>query len=126
MNPLTRNNHKRTLSQETTKNEPNPKKQSQMPKTKSEETTKSSAAMPDGEVCGGFWSGGGIACRLDSSNYVVTEVGGRGGTEQAFTGVRCFANSPFPEEEGTVYVGGYDPNFFPSEHTAYIFKCRPA
>lgn len=73
----------------------------------------------------GFWSGGGICCRLNATNYAVTEVGGPGGTNQALTGVRCFAISPFAEEEGTIYVGGYDPNKNPSEHTAFIFKCRP-
>jgi len=74
---------------------------------------------------GGFWSGGGIICRVSSSNYFVTQVGGRGGVGQPLTGVRCFANSPFPSEPNAVYCGGYDCNFFPSEHTAWIYKATP-
>ena len=31
----------------------------------------------------GYWSGGGICCRLNATNYAVTEVGGPGGTNRA-------------------------------------------
>ena len=71
----------------------------------------------------GYWSGAGICCRVAAQDYFVMEVGGRGGTRRALTAVRCFAQSPFPEEEGTIYFGGYDCNNFPSEHTAWIYKC---
>ena len=54
------------------------------------------------------------------STYMV-----RRSSAHSWGGVRCFAISPFAEEEGTIYVGGYDPNNSPSEHTAFIFKCRP-
>jgi len=73
-----------------------------------------------------YWAGAGIACRVNGHDYFVIEVGGVGGTGQALTAVRCFENSPFPEEPNTIYFGGYDCNSCPSNHTAWIWKCTPA
>jgi len=74
----------------------------------------------------GFWAGGGFAIRKGPGEYEVMEVGGpRASPKQVkpvLTAVRCYANSPFPEEPGVVYFGGYDCNSFPSQHTAWIYK----
>ncbi|CAK9020205.1 Uncharacterized protein SCF082_LOCUS14825 [Durusdinium trenchii] len=71
----------------------------------------------------GFWAGGGFAVRVAENDYYVLEVGGRGSkVQRPLTAVRCFEVSPFPEEEGSIYFGGYDCNSFKSNHTAWIYK----
>lgn len=74
----------------------------------------------------GYWAGAGITCRVAGNDYFTIEVGGRGGTGRKLTAVRCFANSPFPDDPNSVYFGGYDCNSAPSEHTAWVYKCQPA
>lgn len=38
------------------------------------------------------------------------------------TAVRCYKGSPFPEEPGVVYFGGYDCNNSPCEDTAWVYR----
>uniref|UniRef100_A0A7S4U9Z5 Uncharacterized protein n=1 Tax=Alexandrium monilatum TaxID=311494 RepID=A0A7S4U9Z5_9DINO len=76
----------------------------------------------------GFWAGGGFVVRKGAGDFEVMEVGGPRSSpaqaDPALTAVRCYKNSPFPEEAGTVYFGGYDCNSFPSDDTAWIYKGR--
>eukprot|EP00439_Symbiodinium_sp_Y106_P055665 s2228_g7.t1 len=70
-----------------------------------------------------YWAGGGFAVRVAHNDYYVLEVGGRGSkSHRPLTAVRCYANSPFKDEAGTVYFGGYDCNSSPSNNTAWIYK----
>lgn len=83
-----------------------------------------------GKLLRGYWAGGGFAVRKGPDEYEVMEVGGPRNSashvDPALTAVRCYANSPFPEEPGFVYFAGYDCNSFPSQDTAWIYKGRLA
>lgn len=73
---------------------------------------------------GGYYGGALVALRGPSGQWRLDEVNGRfqpGNPElvAAYTAVP----SPFGgHDEGYLYFGGYDPNFFPSTETAWVYR----
>src|SRR5215831_3404252 len=70
--------------------------------------------------------------RLDAGGwYLVRYPGGRYdlrsiNTSQALVATRTIRVSPFPNDGGTLYFGGYDANKATAHNTAWIFRAGPA
>ncbi len=70
-----------------------------------------------------YYKGALYGIRLDGETYSAGSVNGRWGpSKPVLVAPRAFAHSPFPGEEGTVYIGGHDANFHESTDMAWIFK----
>jgi len=74
-----------------------------------------------------YYSGAGYLIRRGPSKYEVrTPYGPRyshSKHEPDLVATRCYANSPF--NDGTVFMGGYDCNFFRARDTAWIVQGMP-
>jgi len=70
--------------------------------------------------------------RLEAGGwYLVRYPGGRYdlrsiNTSQALVATRTIRVSPFPNDGGTLYFGGYDANKATAHNTAWIFRADPA
>jgi hypothetical protein len=73
---------------------------------------------------GGFYAGAMYALRDAQAHWRVGEVNGRYQPGQPEpVSIYTYALSPFSEPgRQTIYLGGYDPNFFPSSDTAWVFS----
>lgn len=75
------------------------------------------------QLGGGFYAGAMYALRDAQGRWRVAEVNGRfqpGGP--SLTAVYTFAMSPFPTGgRPSMFLGGYDPNNFPSTNTAWVY-----
>jgi poly(A) polymerase len=72
----------------------------------------------------GFYAGAMYALRHARGRWRVGEVNGKYQPSQPeLVSVYDIALSPFGEaDRQTVYLGGYDPNFFPSSDTAWVYS----
>ncbi len=77
---------------------------------------------------GGFYAGGLYALRDVAGHWRIGEVNGRYQPGQPeFVSVYTAALSPFAAEAGrAIYLGGYDPNHFPSSDTAWVARAALA
>jgi len=73
---------------------------------------------------GGFYAGGLYALRDEAGRWRIGEVGGRFEPGQPeLVSVYTAALSPFAADSGrAIYLGGYDPNDFPSSNTAWVAR----
>lgn len=73
---------------------------------------------------GGFYGGALYALRDAQGNWRIGEVNGRYQLGQPeLVSVYTYALSPFGEaDRQTIYLGGYDANFFPSSDTAWVYS----
>jgi poly(A) polymerase len=70
---------------------------------------------------GGFYAGAMYALRDSRGRWRVGEVNGKYRPGQPeLVSIYTFALSPFSDPGQTVYLGGYDPNYFPSSDTAWV------
>ncbi len=71
----------------------------------------------------GWYAGGSYLIRESDQSYRLKEVNGRWkGGKPKLVAPRTFVISPFPNDAGWVYFGGFDANFFPALDTAWIFR----
>jgi hypothetical protein len=73
---------------------------------------------------GGFYAGAMYALRDSRGNWRVGEVNGKYKPGQPeLVSVYTYALSPFGEPGGpAIYLGGYDPNNFPSSDTGWVYS----
>ncbi len=72
---------------------------------------------------GGWYPGGSYLIRYPDRSYRLKEVNGRWKPgDTMLVAVRTFALSPFSEDAGHVYFGGFDANFRDAHNTAWIFR----
>ena len=72
---------------------------------------------------GGWYPGGSYLIRYPDRSYRLNEVNGRWKPgKPMLVAVRTFALSPFSEDAGGVYFGGFDANFRDAHNTAWIFR----
>jgi hypothetical protein len=70
----------------------------------------------------GYYKGGLFAKRDFNGLYEIEEINGTiGANDPSLVANRCYAASPFPDENA-VYFGGFDPNNNTSTNMAWIFK----
>lgn len=70
-----------------------------------------------------WYPGGAYLIRYPDRSYRLKEVNGRWKPgNPMLVAVRTFALSPFPEDAGHVYFGGFDANFRDAHNTAWIFR----
>jgi hypothetical protein len=70
----------------------------------------------------GFYKGGLFAKRDSNGLYSIEEINGTIGTnDTALVANRCYASSPF-SNENALYFGGFDPNSNSSTNKAWVFK----
>lgn len=70
----------------------------------------------------GYYSGALFAIRDNNGEYHLEEVNGMIDlSESPLVATRCYANSPFQNEDA-IYFGGFDPNGFSSTNKAWIYK----
>lgn len=72
----------------------------------------------------GWYAGGSYIIRESAGSYRLKEVNGPWTPgKPKLVAPRAFVVSPFGEDAGEyVYFGGFDANFFPAPHTAWIFQ----
>ena len=72
----------------------------------------------------GFYGGAMIAVREAAGRYRIVEVNGRiTPGAPPLVAARSFARSPFATDQGqTLFVGGYDCNFFRCSDTGWVFR----
>jgi hypothetical protein len=77
-----------------------------------------------GSFLGGFYRGAMYAIRSRDQKYLLGEVNGPINSEgPPLVAPRAFAFSPFAgEEEGVIYVGGFDANYMRTHDTAWVFR----
>ena len=72
---------------------------------------------------GGWYPGGSYLIRCPDRSYRLKEVNGRWKPgKPMLVAVRTSALSPFPEDAGCVYFGGFDANFRAAHNTAWVFR----
>ncbi len=73
---------------------------------------------------GGWYAGGSYLIREPDRTYRLKEVNGPWEPgKPKLVAPRAFAISPFPQDAGaTIYLGGFDCNFFPARDTGWIFR----
>lgn len=75
------------------------------------------------DLHGGLEGGGWFLIRHPGGHYELHQVTARFPVfGQNLVSVRTFAASPFPEEKGVYYAGGYDCNEVPAHDTAWITR----
>jgi len=70
----------------------------------------------------GFYKGGLFAKRDSDGQYSIEEINGTiGSNDTSLVANRCYASSPFSNEEA-LYFGGFDPNGNASTNMAWVYK----
>jgi hypothetical protein len=89
------------------------------------------AAVPSGPRVVDFGygrtdAGGWYLIRYPDGRYDLRQIPASPITGQALVATRSIASSPFPNDERTVYVAGYDANKAPAHNTGWIFRASLA
>ena len=72
---------------------------------------------------GHYYKGGMYGIRINHTTYSGGCINGKWEKgKPVLVAPRAYAVSPFPEEKGTIYFGGYDSNFMEATGMAWIFK----
>ena len=72
---------------------------------------------------GEYYKGATYCVRWNEKKYTSHFINGKWSAgKPVLVAPRTYAQSPFPEEKGAVYFGGYDSNFFEATDRAWIFK----
>jgi hypothetical protein len=71
----------------------------------------------------GYYKGALFAKRETNIQYTIEEINGPISTnDAALVANRCYVKSPFDNEQGVIYYGGFDPNSNASTNMAWVYK----